>query len=40
MKIFRVVGATAKILLAATLIVGHFVMNCIGILICAITEAR
>lgn len=34
----KVVGTVGRYALAGALIVGHFVMNIIGVLICAITS--
>lgn len=34
----KVVGTVGRYTLAGALIVGHFVMNIIGVLICAITS--
>ncbi len=34
----KAIGVTGRVLLAAALLVGTFVMNCIGALICAITS--
>ena len=38
MKALKVVGAISRFALAGVLIEGHFVMNVIGALICAITS--
>ena len=38
MKALKIVGAVGRFALAGALIVGHFVMNIIGALICAITS--
>lgn len=38
MKALKVVGTIGRFALAGALIAGHFVMNVIGALICAITS--
>ena len=38
MKVLKVVGTIGRFALASVLIAGHFVMNVIGALICAITS--
>ncbi len=42
MKILNIVGSgisvLARIVFAGLLIVGTFVMNCIGLILCAVTE--
>ncbi len=38
MKALKIVGIVGRFALAGTLIIGHFVMNIIGALICAITS--
>ena len=38
MKVLKVVGTIGRFALAGVLIAGHFVMNVIGALICAITS--
>ena len=38
MKALKVVGTISRVALAGVLIAGHFVMNVIGALICAITS--
>ena len=38
MKALKVVGTIGRFALAVALILGHFVMNIIGALICAITS--
>ena len=38
MKALKIVGTIGRIAFAGVLIVGHFVMNIIGALICAITS--
>ena len=38
MKVLKVIGAIGRFALAGALIVGYFVMNIIGALICAITS--
>lgn len=34
----KAIGTVAKVLFCGVLLIGHFIMNCIGVLICAITE--
>ena len=38
MKALKIVGTVGRFTLAGVLIAGHFVMNIIGTLICAITS--
>lgn len=38
MKALKIVGTVGRFALAGMLIAGHFVMNVIGVLICAITS--
>lgn len=38
MKILRIVGAAASFVLAGLLIVGNFIMNAIGALLCIIEK--
>lgn len=38
MKALKVVGTIGRFALSGALIIGHFVMNVIGALICAITS--
>ena len=38
MKALKVVGTIGRFALAGVLIIGHFVMNIIGVLICVITS--
>ena len=38
MKVLKVIGTIGRFALAGVLIAGHFVMNIIGALICAITS--
>ena len=38
MKALKIVGIIGRLALAGVLITGHFVMNIIGALICAITS--
>ena len=38
MKALKIVGTVGKFALAGVLIAGHFVMNIVGALICAITS--
>ncbi len=38
MKVLKIVGTIGRFALAGMLIAGHFVMNVIGVLICAITS--
>lgn len=38
MKALKIVGTVCRFALAGALIIGHFVMNIIGALICAITS--
>lgn len=38
MKALKIVGAIGRFALAGVLVLGHFVMNIIGVLICAITS--
>ena len=37
-KFMKVLGVTMRYMLAGVLIVGHLIMNCIGILVTAITS--
>lgn len=38
MKALKIVGTVGRFALAGALIIGHFVMNIIGALICAVTS--
>ena len=38
MKVLKIIGTIGRFALAGALIIGHFVMNIIGALICAITS--
>lgn len=38
MKTLKIVGTFGRFALAGALIIGHFVMNIVGALICAITS--
>ena len=38
MKVLKIIGTIGRIAFAGILIAGHFVMNIIGVLICAITS--
>ena len=38
MKVLKVIGTIGRFALSGVLIIGHFVMNVIGALICAITS--
>ena len=38
MKALKIVGTVGRFALASAIIIGHFVMNIIGALICAITS--
>ncbi len=38
MKVLQILGAVGKFALAGLLILGHLIMNCIGVIICAITN--
>lgn len=37
-KILKFGGGVLRFLLAGILLVGNFIMNCIGVLVCAITS--
>lgn len=34
----KALGTVAKVLFCGVILVGHFIMNCVGVLVCAITE--
>ncbi len=38
MKVLRFAGKAIKFLFVGILLLGHFIMNCIGVLVCAITD--
>ena len=38
MKVLKVIGTIGRFALAGALIIGHIIMNIVGVLICAITS--
>ncbi len=38
MRVLRFTGKIFKFLFVGLLLTGHFIMNCIGVLVCAITD--